>query len=566
MKTWVQSWRNSPEKSFRLRGARSAPSRHTIELLERRNLLTSWVEGFGGAGMETPDLSQTIGEDGSIYLSGAFSSQWADFDPGDGVKILGSAGSTDGFISKFAADGSLGWARRFGGSGADEIRASSTVSEASGDYVYVTGVFEGTVDFGAPIGNLKSAGGKDVFVAKLDSADGSTLWAKRIGSKGVEAVNDIVTVHDAVTDTHTVVLTGSFRSTTDFDPGVGTAYLTPAGKGSNLNDDGFVLTLSANGDYLSAWRFGGTGSDSGGNIVTENGSIYLRGYVTGTVDLAPGSAVKNASGPFIAMYSDSSTPTWVVSVTTECWLSLHGDSLYAVGSLQTVTSTSSDVDVVVESYSKNDGTRQWSKRFGGVGNDYAGTLAVDSQTNSLYVGGNFFSPTIDFNPGDGGELINQGSRDGFLLKLDATTGGYQQVWQMGGAGADRARVIGIVGSTVYVQGDFEAQATFPTGGALSSAGQTDIFLMAFDQAPPAPALTSATTLEQGAVAQSALNNELTANDLSIEMLSKDLVASDSENITGVSTAAPPMSHVSTVWDEAWEDRMLLKLKRRVVRN
>ncbi|WP_437635489.1 hypothetical protein [Sorangium sp. So ce854] len=79
------------------------------------------------------------------------------------------------------------WARGFGGPSTDYGR--SIASDASGNY-YVTGSFEGTVDFGA--GPLTSAGGQDVFLLKLDPS-GTLLWSKRFGTNHTE-IGGAVTV------------------------------------------------------------------------------------------------------------------------------------------------------------------------------------------------------------------------------------------------------------------------------------------------------------------------------------------------------------------------------------
>ncbi|WP_437509666.1 hypothetical protein [Sorangium sp. So ce1099] len=79
------------------------------------------------------------------------------------------------------------WARGFGGIGAD--RGSSIASDAAGNY-YVTGSFEGTVDFGA--GPVTSAGKEDVFLLKLDPS-GALIWSKRFGTSHTE-IGGAVTV------------------------------------------------------------------------------------------------------------------------------------------------------------------------------------------------------------------------------------------------------------------------------------------------------------------------------------------------------------------------------------
>ncbi|WP_437564085.1 hypothetical protein [Sorangium sp. So ce542] len=68
------------------------------------------------------------------------------------------------------------WSAGLGGAGSDAAYAVAT--DAAGN-LYVTGWFEGTVDFGA--GPLVSAGANDVFLLKLDPA-GHAIWSRRFGS------------------------------------------------------------------------------------------------------------------------------------------------------------------------------------------------------------------------------------------------------------------------------------------------------------------------------------------------------------------------------------------------
>ncbi|WP_437692762.1 outer membrane protein assembly factor BamB family protein [Sorangium sp. So ce176] len=83
------------------------------------------------------------------------------------------------------------WSRGYGGTGADA--GWSIASDAAGNY-YVTGAFEGTVDFGA--GPLTSTGPTDVFLLKLDPA-GALLWSKRFGTRFFPAAGRSVTVDES---------------------------------------------------------------------------------------------------------------------------------------------------------------------------------------------------------------------------------------------------------------------------------------------------------------------------------------------------------------------------------
>ncbi|XXT15491.1 hypothetical protein WME94_35110 [Sorangium sp. So ce429] len=64
----------------------------------------------------------------------------------------------------------------YGGTGNASTHAIA--SDALGNF-YITGSFDGTVDFGG--GPLTSAGRRDIFLFKLDPS-GALLWSKRFGS------------------------------------------------------------------------------------------------------------------------------------------------------------------------------------------------------------------------------------------------------------------------------------------------------------------------------------------------------------------------------------------------
>lgn len=485
---WMQAitavFRQSTDRKRTLASVhrRRQSPRLRLERLELRNLLASWVEGFGGGGAEMINAFPSMDPSGNIYVAGQYNSQPADFDPGPGTTNLTSVGGMDAFAAKYASDGSLIWARSFGGTfTGDDVRASVYSSEQGGNFLYVTGIFSGTASFGGPAGNLTSSNAVvDTFIAKLDAANGNTVWAKRIGGTSSTIPSDIVVTHDVATNTNKIHIAGRFEGTTDFDPGPGTVSLSPAGNGKMF--DGFLLTLDTNGDYGLARRFGGSGADNGSSLETDGTSLFLVGNVEGTVDLDPGTGVKNASGYFVAKYASSASaaPTWVRSTNGGYYVTGDGDSLY-------VTSSSPTVSLVVAKYAKADGSLLWTKQYSGSGT--TGSGVVDPATGSLYISGHF-SSTIDFNPGvNGGEVTSRGGTDGLLLKLNTTSGDYQQVWRMGGTGNDRARGVSVHGTTVYVSGYFLAVADFPTGGTLTSSGVQDIFLMALDQtASPAPLL------------------------------------------------------------------------------
>ncbi|KYG02880.1 hypothetical protein BE21_54050 [Sorangium cellulosum] len=133
---------------------------------------TRWSRRFGDAAEQ---IAYGLGLDaeGNIFLVGSFEGA-IDL----GGERLTSAGSSDIFVARFDADGRPRWGWRFGGP--EHNRSYSTVVDAAGD-VTIAGSFQGTMAVEGR--RLTSAGGDDIFVARLD-ADGHLLWIRRMGGPG----------------------------------------------------------------------------------------------------------------------------------------------------------------------------------------------------------------------------------------------------------------------------------------------------------------------------------------------------------------------------------------------
>lgn len=283
-----------------------------------------WSKRFGDANMQV-GLSVAADGSGDIIVTGYFHGT-ADFGGG----LLTSAGAADIFVAKFDSNGNHLWSRRFGDG--DDQSARSIAAEGSGDIV-VTGHFNGTTDFGG--GPLTSAGGYDIFLAKFDS-DGNHLWSRSFGDAdsqfGVSVVRDgfgniIVTgyfngttdfgggpltsaggydVFVARLDPHgnhlwsrsfgdgdsqfgasiaadnlgDIIVTGRFRGTTDFGGGP----LASAGE-----YDIFVAKIDANGTHVWSQSFGDGNIQSGRAVAADgSGGIVVTGEFLGTVDFGDG--------------------------------------------------------------------------------------------------------------------------------------------------------------------------------------------------------------------------------------------------------------------------------------
>ena len=259
-----------------------------------------WSKRLGSTGEDTGH-AVAVDSNGNVVVTGFFQGT-VDFGGGG----LTSAGDLDSFVAKFSgADGSHLWSKRFGSTDFD--RGDEVAVDGSGNVV-VTGLFEGTVDFGG--GGLTSVGRydrHDIFVAKFSGANGSHLWSKRFGSADFFDAG----VGVALDSSGNVVVTGWFTGTVDF----GGDNLTSAGI-----DDVFVAQFSgADGSHLWSKRFGSTGNDEGlGVAVDGSGNVVVTGYFTGTVDFAGGGLTSAGNSDIfvakLAPTSGASTPPAVAGL------------------------------------------------------------------------------------------------------------------------------------------------------------------------------------------------------------------------------------------------------------
>jgi hypothetical protein len=418
-----------------------------------------WSKRFGDADHDWGN-SVAVDASGNVYVTGTFIGA-VDFGSGS----LQSAGAYDVFVASFAPSGAPGWSKRFGGGGYDF--GKSVVVDASGN-VCVTGTFEGAVDFGS--GSLQSAGGDDLFVASF-APGGAPRWSKRFGGAHNDEGKAV-----AIDGIGNVYVTGSFDDTVDF----GNGPLQSAGA-----QDIFLASFTSSS--LPRWskRFGIVGSDIGSSAAVDgSGNVHVTGYVTGAVDFGNGPLPYADWGDiFLASFTPSGTPLWSKSLggagydqgssvaldaTGNVYVTgnFEGAVDFGTGSLQSAGAR----DVFVASFTPS-GTPRWSKRFGGTGDDYASSVAVDGSGN-VYVTGRF-EGAVDFGTGS---LQSAGAGDVFVASF-TPSGTPRWSKRFGSTGDDYASSIAVDGAgKVYLTGSFQGTVDFGHG-PLQSHGVEDIFLL-----------------------------------------------------------------------------------------
>jgi hypothetical protein len=168
-----------------------------------------WTKRMGGT---VADIGHGVSVDssGNVYLTGGFGGAVNFAEDFGGSDSKTSAGSSDIFVTRIAANGAYGWTKRMGEIGYD---SGYGVSVDSSGNVYVTGVFDGTVDYAADFGgsdSKTSAGVDDIFVTRINT-NGAYGWTKRMGGTKMDGGSGV-----SVDSSGNVYVTGYFNGTVNF--------------------------------------------------------------------------------------------------------------------------------------------------------------------------------------------------------------------------------------------------------------------------------------------------------------------------------------------------------------
>ena len=117
-------------------------------------------------------------------------------------------------------------------------------------------------------------------------------WFRQIGNvSGDESVTALV-----IDSNKSVIATGAFAGTVDFDTGPGVANLSSAGA-----NDVYFTEYDSTGRFIWAKRIGGGFSDDVLDIKMDNRSnLYILGKFQSTVDFDPGPGVFNVTTTFLS--------------------------------------------------------------------------------------------------------------------------------------------------------------------------------------------------------------------------------------------------------------------------
>ena len=240
-----------------------------------------WAKRAGGIANSGRGIA--VDSAGDVFATGAFHLP-ATF---DGITLTGGNPGYDIFLVKYDPNGNVIWARKATGSGGINTGQSVAV-DASGN-CFVTGTFEGSVNFSGVV--LNSAGGDDLFLAKYDNT-GTLLWVRDFGGTGNDSGRGV-----SVDASGKCLVTGSFSGSIS----ASTNNLT-----SNGGQDLLVLKYDTDGTLRWAWGGGGPNDDFGNAIGADSvGDCFAGGSFSGTANFGTNSFTSAGGTDVVVVKLDS---------------------------------------------------------------------------------------------------------------------------------------------------------------------------------------------------------------------------------------------------------------------
>jgi len=272
--------------------------------------LDAYVNAFDSVGnhkwVKTWNASKTaaasaiaLDDYGNVYVMGTYKGV-CDLDPGPGSDQQGPGGwnMEHGYLSSLDADGDYRWGRSWY---SDTGPMYCMDLESSGDYLYLLGYFDGTIDFdpGSGVDEHTNIYSPDYLLNHITcySTYGTYLWTNSWGTSSLERLG--------CDPMGNVYCAGTVDATVDIDPSPGEFMVT---------DSAYVSMFLPNGVFAGAVRFADEATaELYVNAITigHDYGIYISGTFGGTVDFDPGADVFNVTRPGAAyIYKLFPPGTW----------------------------------------------------------------------------------------------------------------------------------------------------------------------------------------------------------------------------------------------------------------
>jgi hypothetical protein len=304
----------------------------------------------------------------------------------------GTPGTDDIWLVKINSKGQLIKERCYGGSRSESTfelgMSEGLMIDKNGNILFVG---ETNSNDGDVSGNH---GDYDGWLVKVDSNTFDIINQKTIGDASYDAAYNIYEING------NLFITGS-RSTV--------AYTTTNAHSVEDHGEGFATKIDAT-TFNTIWykTYGGTGSEyCNASVISQDGNLVLSGHAA------------SSDGDCVGNNGDFNTWTWKIntsdgSIIWKNFTGVAGDTSAAFNLIATQDGGFAAIGVVVERFNPDayvvkidaNGNTQWTKRFGGSGNDQI-LGGIEKNSGSLLLGGLTSSNDRDVSGFHGDPVTNQ---------------------------------------------------------------------------------------------------------------------------------------------------------------
>jgi hypothetical protein len=224
---------------------------------------------------------------GNCYMAGSFSGNITI----GALPVFTSTSALNILVIKIDPSGTPLWAKRSTSTGTACHGYGIALDKLNN--VYVTGFFTNTITFGSF--SATSLGSRDVFITKYNNS-GTEQWLRSAGGSSDDYGLGICT-----DNANNVYATGYFRNSMNFGSGVITA--------AAFADDIFLVKFNSAGTALWSQRAGASSNDRGYAISCDQfNNVYLTGYYFGAATFSTiTAATASINAVFVAKYNSAGT-------------------------------------------------------------------------------------------------------------------------------------------------------------------------------------------------------------------------------------------------------------------
>ncbi len=457
-----------------------------------------WLTTIGGTASDYIKAVQQDA-DGNFYACGYFSGT-VDFNPDEtDTDEYTASGTTAGFITKYASDGTYQWTTVLNGTQHNWLMDLAIV----GGYrtgVYVVGAYSGDIDFDPTSSSVTytAQDSYDAFAAGYDLETGELLMEYVYAGSGSEFATSITSY-----GTNNVVVAGTFRDQIDFNPSKDSKVFYT----SNGESDVFIRNFSPAGGAFWTRRIGGTGNDLLNHRTLEldaANNIFLGGSFQNVVDFDPDNTTtyemtsEGGKDAFLLALDSDGQFQWskqMGNASDEATTALTIDStgIYSAisftGTISCIVGYAGGMPIF-EDFTSNGGQdilltkhtlggQIMGDSFGHIGGDLedqCNDLMADNEGH-VFATGYFMSSDFDINPQDETQIFGtHGGKDIFMATFSDS---YDYEWAntYGGSEDDEGVNLLYDSRVIYCAGTYRNTVDFDVSTETSN-GQEDFFVLA----------------------------------------------------------------------------------------